>query len=205
MSTKINKIGIFGGTFDPVHIAHIEMAADFTFQMKLDKCIFVPANISPFKTGDEYIPASPKHRLNMLKLAVGDHDDFEVDTYEIDKKGVSYTYDTILYFRDNYNDPELFMLIGADHAEQFEKWGRWQEIIDLVRICIVLRPGYLNDNEKMGIEKKLTGRYRPVWIKAPLMDISGTDIRKKIRNSENVKYLLPEKVWDYISKNDLYR
>lgn len=204
---KMKKIGIIGGTFNPIHIAHLVMADRFSEQMTLDECYFVPAALSPFKT--EQNPAdfaSPEHRLKMVELAIAENPVFKMDNVELKKGGVSYSIDTISYFKNSFPDSDLFLLIGTDQAIDFKKWKAWEEILKTVQLCIVHRPEILKDRTDTEITEELTVDFKkPVWIQAPLLEISATEIRAKIFKNESIRYIVPREVAEYIFKNNLYK
>ena len=199
-----SKIGIFGGTFDPVHMAHITIAECFLNQMNLDKCIFVPAFISPFKTDSRPV-SSPLHRLKMLELALADNKLFEIDDYEISKSDISYTYNTIEYLKDKNPSSDLFLLIGADQAKDFTKWYNWEAILNEVQLCIALRPGYNELNEDFMIIEQLSicGK-KPLQLNLPELNVSSSAIRENITLSNDINDLVPFKVLEYIKLNNLY-
>lgn len=182
--------GVFGGNFNPVHIGHLIVAIDAIRILRLKKIIFVPAWISPFKKGDKSTPF--KHRLEMLKLATENKPFFEVLELEGRRKGVSYTYDTLKEVMEK--EADICLLIGEDQAEEFTSWHRWEDIIKIVKVYVFRRsespkkfPVYLN------------------LIPSKIIEISSTEIREALSNNESVDYYLPDKVFDYINKNGLYK
>ncbi len=202
----MSRIGIFGGTFNPVHIAHLILAEHFAEQLVLDKCIFVPAAISPFKDEEEEQDHSAIHRLEMLRLATEDNPSFEIDTYEIDKGGISYTYETLKYFSEKYINEDIYLLIGGDHAPVFTKWSNWQEILKIANLVITGRPESDSDQFRIQIDQILTaGHKHPIWLDAPLMEISATEIRERFQKDKSIKYLTPPQVEKYISDKNLYK
>jgi nicotinate-nucleotide adenylyltransferase len=187
----LEKVGIFGGTFDPPHIGHLVMARRAVEQLELKKVFFVPANIPPHKN----LPiASAEHRLNMIRLAVIPHKDFEVSTCEIERGGISYTIDTIRFFLDNVWAKEFYLLIGEDSAIHFSSWKESEEIKKLVKICWFPRI----------CEGKNPIPPEFIKIDAEILDISSSRIRKLIKEGKSVKYLVPEPVLEYIKINKLY-
>ncbi len=199
------RYGILGGTFNPVHIAHLIMAECFCDDMKLDKCFFVPASLSPFKEEEDSArEIMPEDRFEMTRLAAKGNPRFETDRFEIDNQGVSYTYKTVDYFCQRYADAALFMLIGTDQARFFREWKNWMNILKKVQICVAYRLGESEVNKKeidgiLTVENK-----KPEWISAPALDISSTDIRNRIKTVKSVRYLVPDAVLDYIMKKKLY-
>lgn len=184
------KIGIAGGSFNPIHIGHLIIIEHFREQMSLDKVIIIPAAVSPSKvdTSDEYLDA--EHRLELIKNAIADNPALELDTFEIDKQGISYTIDTIRYLKEKHPNDELFLLMGEDQAIAFDKWKDWQLIAQLTQICVAPRKVYGFDTKTVNaifgtIEKK------PVIINSPLIEISSTEIRKRMRQGRSIRYLVP--------------
>jgi len=199
----MNRIGIFGGTFNPVHNAHLTVAKLFVKHMELDACYFVPASVSPFKHKNvESNFLKNEVRLNMLKLALAKEPNLYIEEYELIEGGISYSYKTINYFRYKFPNSELFLLIGTDQANLFKQWKEWKFILENVTLCIVNRENLLNKPEKEKIIKDLTINNRePVFIPAPSMPISSSDIRRKLINKEDVSGLIPNNILEYIKIN----
>ena len=203
---KYLKIGIIGGTYNPVHNAHLEIAGLFREQMQLGRCFFVPANISPFKTEDlSAIEIPSEHRVAMLELALADFPDFEIEMFEILKKGISHTYDTILYFKNKFPNAELHLLIGDDQAALFTNWGNWEKILKSASLCIANRNKEMDISTKNQILNTLTidGKI-PFWLDTPIIDISSSMIRALVNERKQISGLVPQKVSDYIYKHKLY-
>jgi nicotinate-nucleotide adenylyltransferase len=202
----MQKIGIIGGTFNPIHIGHLIIADHFQNELGLNKCFFVPAWLSPFKTEDpaaQEIPA--EHRVNMLRLAIEGNTYFDIDLFEIEKKGISYTYDTVQHFMARFPEAELFLYIGSDQAKSFTEWGNWEKIIKQTQLCIAARPESYSIDEKNVITKNLTVNGKsPYWLETPLLEISSSDIRERVISNKSIRYLVPEKVREYISVKRLY-
>lgn len=196
----MQKIGIYGGSFNPPHVAHLVMAENFREQAALDKVIFIPAYVSPFKAGKSADMADSADRLKMARLATESNPRFEVEDYEIRKEGISFTVNTLEYLQSRF-EAEFYLLIGADQAVSFTKWKQWEKIIHLAKLSIVWRPGF-PDDEIEEIDKTLK---KPLRIKAPLMDISSSDIRERIREGKSIRYIVPDAVAGYIEKMRLYR
>jgi len=192
----MNRIGIFGGSFNPVQIAHLIIAERFAEECQLEKCIFVPANLSPFKADEQEDILSPVHRLNMLALALPGNDKFEIDDCEIQRGGISNTIDTIRYFENRFPESELFMLIGSDHAKVFTKWKDWQEMLNLAHLCIARRPFTISESDKSDIEATLSIKYNVSWIDIPLLDVSSSEIRSRLKAGKSINYIVPDKVID---------
>jgi nicotinate-nucleotide adenylyltransferase len=198
----MNKIGIMGGSFDPIHIAHLIIAEKFYSQMNLDKVILIPTYISPFKVDNTETQTERKHRIKMLQLVIEDNPIFELDLFEIENEDISYTYKTIEYLSKKYTDSRLFLLIGADNAKSFMKWKKWEELIKMVTLTIAARPGY--DNLDKTIEDLAQFGNQPQILNTPNLEISSSMIRSDIKNNHSCRYSLQEKVYNYIISNNLY-
>ncbi len=200
------RIGIIGGTFNPPHIAHLIIADRFAEQMRLDECYFIPAALSPFKIDDDRsLYASAEERLQMARLAIRQNPVFNVEDVELVKGGVSYSIDTISYFKNKFPEADLFLLIGTDQAVDFKKWKSWEEILKTVQLCVVRRPKALKGNTEVEITEELkSGFKKPQWIDAPLMEISATEIRERVLHKKSIRFVVPRNVEEYIFKNNLY-
>lgn len=172
--------------------------------MDLTWCYFVPANTSPFKTLDAQL-APAADRLAMVRNATQQHPKFKVSDVEIQRGGVSYTIDTIQYFQSEFPSDSLSLLIGSDQAVDFVRWKEWQQICINAQLCIVRRPFLLTPEMEERLSDRLTVHGRtPIWISAPLLEISSTDIRKRVREGKSINYLTVKSVRDYIAENALY-
>jgi nicotinate-nucleotide adenylyltransferase len=199
------RIGIIGGSFNPIHIAHLIIADRFADQMSLDACVFVPAAQSPFKVrGADLAPA--EDRLTMVRLATIQHPKFQVSDLEIRRGGISYTIDTLREIADEHHGAELHLLIGSDQAVEFVRWREWENICRIAQLCIVRRPFLLTPEMEERMTETLTvdGR-KPVWIGAPLLEISSTDIRHRVAAGKSINYLTVKAVRDHIAERGLYR
>ncbi len=199
------RIGIFGGSFDPVHQGHLLIAEQFAEDMKLDLVKFIPAKVSPFKLG--YTPTSDKHRLEMLRLAVGSNPRFEVDALELDRGGVSYTIDTVNALRGVEPDAEYYMLIGADSLKDFKKWKSPEELLVSVSLVVARRGGEAPPqwSELSGLASRevLEGIQKRA-LDLPAMELSSTDIRRRVAQRRSIRYLVPSSVEVYIHSHGLY-
>ena len=187
--------GILGGTFDPIHIGHLITAQSVLEKRNLDKIIFIPAYISPHK--QDMDNSESVHRLNMLELAVEQNEKFSVMDYEIRKKGVSYTIDTIKELKKTYEDLEL--IIGYDNLVVFDKWYQPDEILKLCKLIVMRR---LTDTKHLGKNKYFEDAQ---ILDTPTLEISSTDIRDRVKHNQSIDYLVPEKVKEYIYNNGLYK
>ncbi len=198
------RVGIMGGSFDPVHSGHLCIAKEAAEQLGLDEVLFIPANRSYNKDPGEN--TQPEERLDMLRLAVEGDPFFRVCTAEIERGGTTYTVDTLREFKETWGkDRELVFILGADSFLTLEKWREPEELFRLCRFAVVSRPGFDDDGLEERIikaeEKYDTVIYR---FSSPGLDISSTDIRKRISDGRSFRYFMPEGVWKYITDNDLY-
>ena len=187
------KIGILGGTFNPIHLGHLILAEEIRQKIGLNKVIFVPTNLPPHKEDGEIIPA--RHRLKMLRLAIRGNSYFSVSDIEIKRGNHSYTIDTIKEFNKIYHQHELYFIIGSDLIKYLNEWKDLKEIIVLVKFIVVTRPGYPLEN--------LPAYMTTIDIRA--VDISAFEIRQCIKQNTSFRYLVPDVVGDYILKKGLYK
>lgn len=183
------RIGIFGGTFDPIHHGHLILARAAAEELLLDRVVFIPARISPHKTD---IPgANAQDRLAMIRLAIESEPGFEANDMEIHRPSPSYTVDTLRAWKRLAPDAELYLLIGADNVAEFETWRQPDEIRCLAQIIVLDRAGCVT---------------LPEWpVVRRLVDISSTDIRSRVAHGRSIRYLTPNAVCDYINAQSLYR
>lgn len=199
------RIGIYGGSFNPVHNGHIHLAAAALSELTLDRVFLVPSRISPHRSSDEYVPEDD--RLEMLRLACegsGLGEMLCVSDCELKADRVSYTVYTVREFRSRYPEDELFLLIGSDMLLSFDKWFNWQEIMSLVTLTVVSRQdGDMEQLEKKAEELRKYGGI--VICRAAPLEISSTEIRKKIAKNEKYSCYLDKNVVQYIRSRKLYR
>ncbi|MGG7176764.1 nicotinate-nucleotide adenylyltransferase [Clostridium paraputrificum] len=198
----MKKLGIIGGTFDPIHLAHIYIAEEAKRKLNLDKIIFMPAGSPPHKTNKRITGASL--RFNMVKTAIEGKEGFEVSDYEIKKQGMSYTYETLEHFRES--NREIYFITGADCLMDLEKWRGVDKIFELCKFVVFTRPGF-NNLELMEQKKRVESKYKGevIFLEVSERNISSTDIRKKIRDGEKVDKFLDKKVLKIIEEENLYR
>lgn len=190
----MDKIGIFGGTFDPIHFGHLITAQAVLEKRNLDKIIFVPSFISPHKINYQY--SEPNHRMNMTKLATESNPKFAVSDFEINRSEISYTYNTLLEFSKTYEDMEL--IIGFDNLVVFDLWHKPDEILNLVKLVVMKR----TYDKEIKSPNKYFGKAE--FVDTPTIEISATEIRERITKQISVEYYIPSKVVDYIKMNNLY-
>jgi nicotinate-nucleotide adenylyltransferase len=188
-----------GGTFDPVHNGHLFAAEESMEALRLDRVIFVPSGTPPHKMYPGM--ATAEERYEMVARAIADNGRFEISRVETDRPGMSYTRDTLLAMAEIYPGAGLFFITGMDAVIDILKWRAPLEISGLCTVVVVSRPGYRHDKlEELpeGIRKSLR------FIDAPLLEISATDIRGRVRYGRCIRYLLPKVVGDYIRDKNLY-
>ena len=195
------SVGIFGGTFDPIHNGHIKLAKTAYEELALDKVIIIPAYIPPHKMGKRITDES--HRVNMTKIATEEYPFFEVSTIEIDRKGKSYTADTLTTLKEQYN--RLVFITGADSYMALDKWYRPDIIFKHAEIACAYRDG-IDREELCKKSEEYSERYNGVShiLHMPDIDISSTEIRELVSNNKSVKGLISDKVIEYIKDNKLY-
>ena len=191
----MKPVGIFGGSFDPIHFGHL-ITTTFVYEFRnLEKVIFIPNYISPLKT--DLKPTNAYHRLNMLKIAIEQYPFFTYSDNEVTKDEISYTVNTLLELKKSYENIEL--IIGYDNLIVFDKWRLPEKILQLAKVIVMKRktdtpPSYKNKFFDQAI-----------IIDTPTVDISSTDIRTRVSQGRSIDYLVPEKVKEYIYQNRLYK
>jgi nicotinate-nucleotide adenylyltransferase len=190
----MNRIGLFGGSFDPVHIGHLLVAQAACEELELDRLFFIPASQSPFKPTTE--PASQQLRLRMLRLALAGKSNYEVDTQELTRGGVSYSIDTVRNYKTRFPAAELFYLIGADHVPTLPKWRDAEQLAALAEFVVIPRPGEIPVNAPQPFHIRLLGGW-------PLR-LSSSDIRGRVRAGRDIAHLVPPGVADVIREGNLY-
>jgi len=202
MAPMKRKIGILGGTFDPIHIGHLVTAEAVRIQFGLEKVIFIPAGDPPHKQGCQVTAA--RHRFIMTVLATCSNPYFFVSAMELERPGPSYTIDTIKILKERYGpDTDLYFIIGADTVKELHTWRKIDELLDLCYFVAATRPGSngLDLIVQMFGDK---GRERILRLNNPELEISSTDIRERVKNGKSIKYIVPESVEEYILKEKLY-
>lgn len=203
----MERYGIIGGTFDPIHNAHLYIAYEAREQLDLDEVIFMPAGKQPFKANN--IVTDSKLRYEMVKIATESFSGFSVSSYEIEKGGLSFTYETLQHFKgESYaqnEEKELFFITGADCLISIEKWREVEKIFSLATLVVFTRDG-ISKNEmiekKKIIEEKYNGKVIILDLKE--LEISSTDIRERVNQNKRIDFFVPPKVVDIIYNNELY-
>ena len=203
------RIGIFGGSFDPVHQGHLVVAECCREQARLDRVVFVPTAIQPFKQSRQ--PVAGQHRAEMLALAVGGNPAFEVSTVELDRGGVSYTVDTLAAVRDARPDDELHLILGPDALASLPDWREPARILDLAGVIAVEREGLYDVAVIVATQQLATllgpERSRRIvadTVRVPAIGIRATDLRARIAAGHSIRYRTPRAVEQYITTHGLY-
>lgn len=197
------RIGVFGGTFDPPHIGHMILATEARHNLQLDRLLWILTPIPPHKLEQRITPQ--EHRLAMLELTLANEPDFELSRIELERPGPHYTVDTLGLLSKAHPFADLILIIGGDSLRELPTW---RHPVNLVSACkqigVIRRPGDSIDLSE--VENLVPGTQTKVrFVEAPLLDISSTDIRRRIREKLPFRYFLSSAVYNYIQKNELYR
>jgi nicotinate-nucleotide adenylyltransferase len=199
------RIGIFGGSFDPVHVGHLLLAECCREQAQLDAVWFLPAAVSPLKTGNQSAPA--EDRAEMLRLAIAGHEAFSVNTLEIDRGGVSFTADTLRQLAEADSSRELFFPMGADSLVDLPRWREPQVICTLATPLVVRRAGSPEpDFDALAsiIPPDRIEQIRAAQIEMPTVELSSTNIRRRVAGGQSIRFQTPRAVEKYIETQGLY-
>jgi nicotinate-nucleotide adenylyltransferase len=190
------KLGILGGTFNPPHIGHLIVAESVRDQLKLDKILFVPSYSPPHKLYSQV--ALPTQRYEMVEIALEKNRNFSASDIEIAREGKSYTIDTINTLMGIYPGSQLYLIIGLDNLMDFSDWKSPNDIISKVELVVMNRPGY-------DVEVKNEFKRYATIVKVPGIDISSSDIRRRVKMGRSIRYLVPFEIEQYILKKSLYK
>lgn len=188
------RIGVYGGTFDPIHVAHLAVAAQAMHQLRLDAVLFVVANV-PWQKAQLRLVSEAEDRFAMVEAAISTYPGFIASRREIDRGGDSYTADTLRELAAS--DRELFLIIGSDLVDDLTSWNRWGEIPPLCTLAVCHRPGEAERGE-------LTPGWRSVTVRSPALEISSTELRSMAREGRPLDFLVPESVLDVVRVRGLY-
>ena len=187
------RIGLLGGTFNPIHLGHLALAEEARERLRLDEVRFIPSAHPPLKHDPGLAPA--KDRLQMVRLAIAGHPAFRVSDMEIRRGGISYTMDTLRQVRDRYGArAKLFFIVGSDACRQLRDWRGFPAFLRLCQFVIATRPGFRPTALPRGL----------MTLDIPLLDISATDIRRRIAQGRTIRYLVPDTVRFYINRHRLF-
>jgi nicotinate-nucleotide adenylyltransferase len=204
MAGKRKRIGILGGTFNPIHLGHLLIAQDAMEQMALDRVKFIPSATPPHKIPESL--ASERDRLQMIRLAIRGNDRFEVDDIEIRRGGKSYSVDTLLELRRRDPKADFYFIIGADSLRELHLWREAQRVVGLCTFVTVPRPGF---EAKPMVDPRLDAatrkRLRQHVLQGHTCDIASREIRSRVASGRSIRYLVPDAVTDYIRRRRLYQ
>ncbi len=199
------KLGIFGGTFDPIHMGHLLITEIVQEALRLDRVLFVPAGNPPHKADVKKTAAH--HRRRMVELAIEDNPCFELCSIDLERPGPHYSTDTVHLIQTQYNIPTetCFFIIGSDSLTDLSTWHNPNKLIKLCRLAVVHRPGYRPDTE--ALEKAIPGlTARLDWVTiTPALDLASSAIRKRVAAGQSIRYQVPDQVRTYIKQHQLYR
>jgi nicotinate-nucleotide adenylyltransferase len=217
---KEERIGLLGGTFNPVHGGHLRAAEEVRSRLALDRILFIPSYIPPHKQTADM--ASPEDRFSMVELAVRACPGLVASSLEIEAQERSYSIITLNKVKSIYPDASVFFILGVDAFLEIETWRSYREVLEQCRFIVISRPGFdlaaarnalppeyqesfceLPDAEEIG--KDILGRFRIFLLSIPALDISSTDIRERVRKGRSIHGLVPESVEEYIHRKKLYQ
>jgi nicotinate-nucleotide adenylyltransferase len=205
--TLSKRIGMFGGSFDPIHHGHLISAHIIAEQLSLDRVVLIPCGIPPHKPGVRL--TEPRHRLEMIRLALGDDPLFEIDDLEVHRSGPSYTIDTVDVYRAAVDsETKLFWIVGADSLLELHTWHRIVELVQRVQIVAAVRPGCeLPKLQTLAdaVGGPIAGELLKFALTTPQIEISASDIRKRVQDGRSIRFLVPESVRSYIYARGIYQ
>ena len=198
------RVGVFGGSFDPVHLGHLTIAQDAVEQLELNRLIFVPAAVPPHKQG--HTLAEGRHRLTMLQMATEGNLSFEVSDMELQRGGVSYTFDTMTHIQADHSSAELFFIVGLDSLVELHLWRNIEQLLELCTLVPFARGG--EDPERVAEQIQLSKPWKEKLLERMIriheIEISASDIRMRLAEGLSIRYLVPPEVEMYIAEHGLY-
>jgi nicotinate-nucleotide adenylyltransferase len=198
-TARQRRIGLLGGTFDPIHHAHLAVGAAARYQLQLDVVLFMVANLPWQKAALRHVSAA-EHRLAMTRLAVSGHDGLEASDLELRRGGDSYTADTLVELHRLHTDAEIFLIVGSDLVDELHTWKRWEELPAQCTLAVAYRPG-----EDGALRVAGAPQWRHAEIRLPAMELSSTELRAMAAEGRPLDFLVPSAVVEYIHRNRLYR
>ncbi|OFL48929.1 MULTISPECIES: nicotinate (nicotinamide) nucleotide adenylyltransferase [Nosocomiicoccus] len=186
----MRKIGVFGGTLDPIHIGHTHLIVEAKRHFDLDEVIIVPAFQSPHKADR---PIHESDRLKMIERATKDLDFISIDMFELEHKGKSYTYDTMCYLKEKFPNDTLYFIMGEDQFHAFDRWYKHEELLEIAQFIVLKRTME---------ETNITAPFLTATV--PIIEVSSSEIRKRIGNDDYYSHLVHKNVFDYIKEHELY-
>lgn len=214
------RVGLLGGTFNPIHLGHLRAAEEIRETLTLDRVYFIPALTPPHKTPSDI--ASPADRLKMIECAIRGNPHFEISDVELRRKGPSYTVDTLTYFSSNFPDSEFYFIVGSDLFSEIDTWKDYKRLFELSNFAVITRPGFCEDpystfalelrndfryykKEKDVVTYLHKGSKLLVFVRIEGIQVSSTQIRRLLREGRSIKYLVPDEVESYILSKKLYK
>ena len=195
------RVGILGGAFNPPHIGHLVCAQEALVQLELEKVVFMPFGQPPHRELED--DPGAEERVELVELAVGEDARFEVSRLEVGRSGPSYTSDTLRELRDKTPDDELFLILGGDHAAALPRWHEPEAVLSLATVAVVERSNW--SRNAIGITVgRMPGAERIRYLDMPIIQVSSSAIRRRVREGQPIRYLVPDKVADRIEANGLY-
>jgi nicotinate-nucleotide adenylyltransferase len=202
LRSPVSRLGLLGGTFDPPHYGHLVLAETARVQLGLDCVLFVVAGRPPHKPARPITP--DPHRLAMVEAAIVGNPAFAISRVDLDRPGPHYTVETLSLLRREYPEAELFFLIGGDSLAQFLTWRDPAGILGQARLAVMPRPGY--EPDLAALERALPGMGGQLaWLDAPFLDISASDLRRRVRQDLPIRYLVPPPVEAFVREHRLYK
>lgn len=201
----MRKIGILGGTFNPIHNGHIHIGKEALKALALDEVIFVPTGRPRHKLNDASL-LNENLRYRMVGLAIQGHEGFSISDYEINKKGFSFTYETLKYFSEIYKDSHLYFISGADCLINIYKWKNVADIFKRATLVVFNRPGFSKEDilaQKKKVEEDFNTEI--IFLDVEPLEISSTDIRKAVKNQDEITDIIPKSVMNFIKEHNLYK
>ncbi len=196
------KIGVLGGTFDPVHYGHLAIAEEARVRLELDTVLLVPARLQPLRQNQH--TTTPEHRAAMLERAIVDNAAFTLSRIEYERPGPSYTVDTMAALRERCpRGSELFFILGVDALAELPHWREPERLITMCRLVVFERPGCNFDPRNLFLQLPLL-RDRTIFLEGPRLEISSTELRRRVRSGLPIRYLVPDPVAEYIRSHRLY-
>lgn len=201
------RIALYGGSFNPIHNGHLIVARSIAEQLQVDRLIVLPSARPPHKGADQLLDA--RHRAEMVRRAIAEEPGFEFSDYELESSGPNYTIETVGHYRRELGlDISLYWIVGADSLNDLSSWYRVRALVDACRIVTALRPGWDEirwDELRTRLSEEQIAILRGGVLSTPRIEISSTDIRRRIREGKSIRYLVPEAVRTYIAECGLYR
>ena len=195
------RVGILGGAFNPPHLGHLVCAQEALVQLELDRVVFVPVGEAPHRTLDD--DPGPEARLEMVELAMADDERFVASRIEMDREGPSYTADTLEQLRAEAPDDELFLILGGDQAAALASWHEPEKVLERATLAVFERLSWGRNAIIIKIGR-MPGAERVRYLDMPLIQVSSSSIRRRVREGVPIRFLVPDKVVEYIATNELY-